>query len=72
MCVEKITPVYETIKVPFEVECIKEKIVECPKVVAVENKIPVLVEVPHPVEYIRDRPIEIPIIEEVIKECKLT
>ena len=46
--------------------------VECPKVVAVDNKIPVLVEVPYPVEYIRDRPIEIPIIEEVIKECKLT
>lgn len=63
VCIEKICPIYETITTPVEVECYKEKVVEVTKVVPVDNKYPVVIEVPQPIEYIRDRPIEIPIIE---------
>lgn len=42
--------------------------VEVPKIVTVENVIPMLVEINKVVECFRDRPIEIPVLEQVIKE----
>ena len=63
VCIEKPVVLYETISTPVEVECYREKVVDCTKVVPVDNKYPVLVEVNRVIEVIRDRPIEIPIIE---------
>lgn len=54
----------------IDVETRVDNVIEVPKIVTVENVIPVLVECNQIVQEFRDRPIEIPLIHKEIEEIK--